>query len=182
LSAAELASYGERKQQLFSLAAAEIRAFPGVVELLRELQDAGIPRAVVTSASRSRAHALLAYTGLAPYFSIVVAAEDVAQGKPDPAAFRRAAELLNVPSQSCLVAEDSWAGVQGATMAGMNCLAIADGARAVRLLNAGAISAVPGFAGLTIRNLQDLFQRSGVDATFPVGNSEISCRRVAEEV
>jgi hypothetical protein len=67
-------------------------------------------------------------------------------------------------------------------MAGMNCLAIAEGARAVRLLNAGAISAVPGFVGLTIRNLQDLFQRSGVDATFPVGNSEISCRRVAEEV
>jgi beta-phosphoglucomutase len=171
LSPAETSSYGEQKQQLFYEAASEVRTAPGVVDLLRELQSAGIPRAVATSASRLRAHTLLEHLGLAPYFSFVVTGDDVVQGKPDPSIFSRTAQLLEVSPRRCLVAEDSRAGVHAAKSAGMRCLAIAQGQRAIRLLSEGADYVVPSLAGLSISNLHDLFRTSQAPANFPTASS-----------
>jgi HAD superfamily hydrolase (TIGR01509 family) len=171
LSPAEISSYGEQKQQLFYEAASEVRTAPGVVDLLRELQSAGIPRAVATSASRLRAHTLLEDLDLAPYFSFVVTGDDVVQGKPDPSIFSLAAQLLEVSPRHCLVAEDSRAGVHAAKSAGMRCLAIAQGQRAIRLLDEGADYVVPSLAGLSINHLHDLFRTSQDPANFPTASS-----------
>lgn len=171
LSPAEISSYGERKQQLFYQAASEIRMCAGVIDLLRELQSAGIPIAVATSASRQRAHTLLGALDLVPYFSFVVTGDDVGQGKPDPTIFNLTARLLGVTPQCCLVAEDSWTGVHAAKLAGMRCLAIAEGERAVRLLSEGADCVVPSLAGLSLNNLRDLFRTSRVPANLSVANS-----------
>jgi beta-phosphoglucomutase-like phosphatase (HAD superfamily) len=53
----------------------------GAAELLAELDGAGIPRALVTSAQRRIMDAVLARTGLA--FAVTVCAEDVRRSKPD---------------------------------------------------------------------------------------------------
>ena len=177
LSPAEISSYGEQKQQLFYEAAAEVRTAPGVGDLLRELQSAGIPRAVATSASRPRAHALLEHLDLAPYFSFVVTGDDVVQGKPDPSIFNLAAQLLEVDPRRCLVAEDSRAGVHAAKSAGMKCLAIAQGQRATRLRSEGADWVVPSLADLSINNLHDLFRASAAPANF----LDAGCRPQIEE-
>jgi len=168
LSPAQISSYGRRKQELFDQAASEVRVCAGVTELLREAQTLGISRAVATSASRRRAQALLRDLDLARYFSVVVSGDDVVAGKPDPAIFVRTAQLLGVPAQACLVTEDSLAGVCAAKTAGMRCLAVARGERAVQLLSQGADCVVPSLTGVSVRNLRDLFHPSAVPAQVPV--------------
>ena len=49
---------------------------------------------------------------------ILVTAEDVARGKPDPEGFLKAAKLLGIPINECLIFEDSLAGVTAAKVAG----------------------------------------------------------------
>lgn len=171
LSPAEISSYGERKRQLFHQSASEICICAGVIDLIRELQSAGIVRAVATSGSRRRTQALLGTLGLAPYFSVVVTGDDVLQGKPDPTIFSLAAHLLGVTPQGCLVAEDSWAGVHAAKRAGTRCLAIAEGERAIRLSSEGADYVVPNLASISLQELQDLFRAPRVSADLSMARS-----------
>lgn len=73
--------------------------------------------AVVTSASRVLAERRLRAVGL-PIPTALVTAENVAEGKPSPEGFLKAAALLGVPIRECLVFEDSPAGVAAARAAG----------------------------------------------------------------
>src|SRR6266849_993359 len=54
LSAAEISHYGERKDELFRQSSEQVRAIPGVVDFLCQLDDAGVPKAVATCASKRR--------------------------------------------------------------------------------------------------------------------------------
>lgn len=55
----------------------------------------------------------------------VLGAEDYEPGKPSPAGFLLGARRLGVPPETCLVFEDSRAGVLAAKQAGMLCVALA---------------------------------------------------------
>lgn len=81
---------------------------------------AGLPEdrwAIVTSAPRALALRRLAAAGL-PTPAVLVAAEDVARGKPAPDGFLLAAARLGQPIADCLVFEDAPAGIQAAEAAG----------------------------------------------------------------
>jgi HAD superfamily hydrolase (TIGR01509 family) len=80
--------------------------------------------AVVSGAARIEIESVLAAAGLAELVSLVVAAEDVAAGKPDPAGYLRALELLERGADEALAFEDSEAGVAAAKAAGMHCIAV----------------------------------------------------------
>lgn len=100
----------------------DVRATPGTSELLAELTRRQLPWAVVTSADVRLARARLGAAGVrAP---LLVTAEDVRAGKPDPESYLLAARQLGVDPGRCLVVEDSVAGVTagqaaGATVAGL---------------------------------------------------------------
>ncbi len=79
--------------------------------------------AVVTSASRRLARFRLELVGL-PIPTVLVSADDVRRGKPDPEPYLLAARLLGRPAQSCLVIEDAPLGVDAARAAGMQVLGI----------------------------------------------------------
>lgn len=99
---------------------AEVRALPGAHELLDAPPR---PLAVVTSCSRKLAAARFGASGLrAP--EVVVTADDVATGKPDPAAYLEAARRMGVQPGRCLVIEDAPAGVEAGKAAGMTVLAL----------------------------------------------------------
>ena len=66
----------------------------GVVAFVDDLAARGVPRAVATSASRADAEAMLERIGLRDRFDVVVTAEDVRRGKPDPEVYLRAARGL----------------------------------------------------------------------------------------
>lgn len=79
--------------------------------------------AVVTSASRSLATRRLTAAGL-PIPDVMVTAEDVAHGKPDPEGYQTAARLLGTNAESCLVFEDAPAGIEAGKRAGADVIAI----------------------------------------------------------
>ena len=95
---------------------ADVAAMPGAFDLLALLDRRGLPWAVVTSADDRLAKARLGAAGIAA--PTLVTSDDVPVGKPDPAGYRRAAELLGVPPTACLVVEDADAGLEAGRSAG----------------------------------------------------------------
>ena len=94
----------------------DVTATPGAHELLAVLGRLGLPWAVVTSADVRLAQARLGAAGIeAP---VLVTVEDVRAGKPDPEGYLRAAALLDVPPERCLVVEDAEVGLQAGRAAG----------------------------------------------------------------
>ena len=98
----------------------------GTVEALDALDRHNVSCAVATSASAHTARTHLARAGLLHRFAAVVTRDDVANGKPAPDSFVRAAALLGVPARDCLAVEDSPAGVAAAYDAGMMVALIPD--------------------------------------------------------
>jgi len=94
---------------------------PGVRNLL-----ASLPAdrwAVVTSASMRLLEGRLNHAGL-PVPKVLVAANHVSQGKPDPEPYVTGAKLLGLAPSECVVIEDSPAGVRSGKAAGAQVLAV----------------------------------------------------------
>ncbi|MEV6769293.1 HAD-IA family hydrolase [Nocardia sp. NPDC051030] len=98
-----------------------VTEIPGAQALL-----ASIPAqrwALVTSASRTMATRRLAAAGL-PVPGVMICAEDVLAGKPDPEGFRTAARLVGADIGACLAFEDSDAGLLAIRRSGATPVAI----------------------------------------------------------
>lgn len=121
----------ERKAVFFfSDAADSVALFPGVTRFIHNAARKN-PLAIASGALREEIEFILAKVGLREYFPVVVAAQDVEKGKPDPEAYVTALTRLNrlgsgkpVRPSECLVIEDSRHGVAAARAAGMRCLAV----------------------------------------------------------
>lgn len=79
--------------------------------------------AIVTSAPRELARVRLAAAGV-PIPETIVTAEDVKDGKPDPACFLLGAKRLGVEAATCLVFEDAEAGLLAAEAAAAEAIVI----------------------------------------------------------
>jgi beta-phosphoglucomutase-like phosphatase (HAD superfamily) len=62
--------------------------------------------------------------GIRDYFDAIASAAEVANGKPAPDVFLKAAELLSVEPEHCIVIEDGRSGMIGAHRAGMKCIGL----------------------------------------------------------
>ncbi len=145
---AEWKALFRRKTEIYSgLVESELHTMPGAVELLTELKSHGVPCAVATSASRVTMDLVLEARGLARYFDAAVTLDDVEKQKPDPEAFLKAAELLGMPPERCIVIEDAPKGIAAARAAGM---------RSVIVPNALFPSADFTAADLVVESLQQL--------------------------
>jgi sugar-phosphatase len=141
----------DAERELAALVAAEagdtagVTASPGAAALLPRLPAGSW--AVVTSGVRAVALARLRASGL-PEPPLLVAADDIARGKPDPEGYLTAAARLGRAPADCLVFEDAPAGVAAARAAGMRCVGLttthAPGALA------GADLLAPSLAGLVV--------------------------------
>jgi HAD superfamily hydrolase (TIGR01509 family) len=120
---------------------------PGAVELVREIHHHGLPLGLVTSAGRRYAEAMLVRLGVRDLFGVIVAAEDVVVGKPDPEGYARACRVLGVPPAACVAFEDAPAGIAAVKAAGMYCVAVATTHEPGDLRAADWI--VPGLAAVT---------------------------------
>ena len=130
---------------------------PGALELLAALVAAGVPCALVTMTYRDLALQIIAD---APdgTFTVVVAGDDVAHGKPDPEPYLRAAELLGVDITRCVVFEDSPTGLAAGHAAG---------AAVIGVQHVVDVAAAPGRSRL--RSLLDI----GVDGIAAVLAGEL---------
>jgi beta-phosphoglucomutase len=82
------------------------------------------PVAVVSGASRDEIEPVLAAARLRDAVSVLVSMEDVERGKPDPAGYSRALELLGIKPLQAAAIEDSPPGVIAAKAAGIRCAAL----------------------------------------------------------
>ena len=99
---------------------------PGAVELLNYAATYEIPCGVATSSHRSTAESKLTLSKLRSYFSVLVASDDVKQGKPNPEPYLLAAAGLSVSAEQCWAFEDSEHGVRSAFGAGCTVFQVPD--------------------------------------------------------
>ena len=90
---------------------------PGVYDFINASMNKGLKLAV-GSASKN-AKIILQKLGILDLFSIIVDGNMVQNSKPDPEVFIKGAEILELEPKSCVVFEDSQAGIQAAISAGM---------------------------------------------------------------
>jgi beta-phosphoglucomutase len=120
----DIESWVRRKQVLtVQLLKESPRLYPGVVDLVRQLQ--GRARlAVVSGTWRENIVTVLAATGLADSFDSIVGKEDVPAVKPAPDAYQLALKRLRLVGRSTVALEDSPAGLAAARAAGIRAIAV----------------------------------------------------------
>lgn len=133
------------------------RIFPGVERFLKALKEKGIPTAIVTSSNDAKMKVLFdSLPGFRDYFDVVVTDTDVTRSKPDPQGYMLAAERLGVPSEHCVVFEDSRAGLEAGRRAGGKVVAVATTLTHEDIAGCGDI-VIDSFEELTPERVEALF-------------------------
>ncbi|WP_256330984.1 HAD-IA family hydrolase [Variovorax sp. YR266] len=101
----------------------------GAAEFYGSIPDAR--KSIVTSSARASAFARLATAGISRP-RIMIAAEDVSQGKPHPQPYEMLLRMLGISARRCLVFEDSPTGIEAAIAAGCDCIGVGLHARGHR--------------------------------------------------
>lgn len=122
-----------------------ITAYPGAVELIRQIHANQTPLAIASGALRSDIDPILEILGITSCFDIIVTADDVTRSKPDPESFRLAHHRLQqarncqLATDKTVVFEDTPAGIQAAKGAGLHVMAITNSYTASHLIDADQI-------------------------------------------
>ena len=113
---------GNRKNVLVlqKIAEGAVQVYPGSVDYLRAVTEAGLRRAVVSASANCKD--VLEAAGITQYLEArvdgVVAREEGLPGKPAPDTFLYGAKLLGVEPENCAVFEDALAGVEAGRAGG----------------------------------------------------------------
>ncbi len=102
----------------------EVKAMPGLKQLLRDLQAEGYQMAIASSSIREHIDIITKKLGITSFFNAIVSGQEVKHGKPAPDIFLRASKKLGVLPARCAVLEDASKGIQGAKAAGMFAVAV----------------------------------------------------------
>jgi len=96
----------------------QIRPIEPVAAIARKYYGI-LPMAIGTGGHREAVKRTLEFSGMAPYFDIIITANDVEKHKPDPETFLKCAELMNIKPEFIEVFEDGDLGIEAARRAGM---------------------------------------------------------------
>ncbi len=158
----------KQKTRIFGeLAKTEGRTIEGVRDFLEMLKQNNVPMAICSGALLSEIALILEEARLRPFFEVIVSAEQVKKGKPDPEGPLLTLQKLNrivspaeagiqnpiLPDQ-CIVIEDSHWGLEAAKAAGMHTIAVTNSYDADQLAMAEKI--VAQLSELSIDDLQKL--------------------------
>jgi beta-phosphoglucomutase len=95
---------------------------PGCIRFITELKKEKILIAI-GSASKNTPM-ILERVGIQGMFDAIADGNNITKAKPDPEVFLKAAEMVGIRPEECVVFEDAVAGVQAALNAGMMCIGI----------------------------------------------------------
>ena len=108
-----------------------VEPFPGALRLVGELVAEGLPLAIASGALSHEIAMILSVLGLQEAFPIIVSADQVERSKPDPETYERVLFLLRqapggeaLDARNCAVIEDTPAGIEAATAAGLYCIGV----------------------------------------------------------
>ena len=161
IDAARIRDLVQQKTRVFEkLAHTDGNIIEGVREFLDMLTAASVPIAICSGALRAEIELILEDAGLRNLFDVIVSAEEVSRGKPDPEGFLLALQKLNesvgvpiTPGQ-CAIIEDSHWGLKAGAAAGMHTIAVTNTYDAQRL--AAAEKVVDRLNKLTMDDLHRL--------------------------
>lgn len=97
---------------------------PGVVKNLDALKENGIKIAIASSSKNAKT--ILTQIGLIDCFDAISDGNNIKKSKPDPEVFLRAADMLGIAYECCMVVEDADAGILAGKAAGMKTVAVAN--------------------------------------------------------
>ncbi len=103
------------------------RPYPGVVEVVKELDRRGANLALVTSKMSRGAVRGLRLLGLERELSVRVTADDVVNGKPHPEPVLKALDALGAPASGAVFIGDSEHDIQSGAQAGVSTAAVSWG-------------------------------------------------------
>jgi beta-phosphoglucomutase family hydrolase len=136
---------GNEKELLYrQIYLSDIKATTGLIPFLQDLQNSGITIAIATSAPTENVDFVLEHTGTRGYFSTIIDASMISEGKPSPEIYLKAAEVLKLDVSKCLVFEDSFHGIESARRAGMKVVGVATTHPAEKLL--GTVKNISDFS------------------------------------
>jgi beta-phosphoglucomutase len=124
-SAADLQKMMERKNHYYLESIATITPkdlFPGAVELLTELRQAGLKIAIGSASKNART--VIEKLGIGNLVDAIADGDSVEAPKPAPDLFLHAAQQIGLAPDCCVVVEDATVGVQAAIAAGMRSIGI----------------------------------------------------------
>lgn len=122
--------------------------FPGALDFVKRLHDAGLPMAIVTSSDRKKMMSLYRqHPDFPALFDHIITGDMVVKAKPDPYCYLLGAQMIGVDIKDCIVVEDSRNGL----LAGR-----ASGARVVGIATTLDTAAVSELSDLTVPTIADL--------------------------
>ncbi|MEN6385207.1 MAG: HAD family phosphatase [Phycisphaerales bacterium] len=134
----------------------------GIPQFIKMLKTGGIKIGIYSGASRDDIELMLENSGFGEYFDVIVCADDVEKGKPEPEGYVRALELINkknnsqISANQCIVIEDSQWGIVAAKKAGMKIIGITNSYPANELEDADLV--IDSVSDLKISDLERLCQ------------------------
>jgi beta-phosphoglucomutase len=146
-------------QKLQAMLHAGAVLFPGAADFIRRAADA-VPIAIASGALRHEINEIIEAAGLAPLFTVVVAAGDTPESKPSPAPYLLAFERLRqlsgreLAARRCVAIEDSRWGLESARGAGLRCVGVTNSYPAHELGETELV--VSGLDALTLDQLNRL--------------------------
>lgn len=162
LTPGQIRQLAHQKAELFKqLARKETAILDGVETLIGMLKASHTRLAVCSGALRDDIEQMLAGSDLLNAFDVMVTAEDVKKGKPDPEGYLLALKKLNqnqthpIQPKDCVVIEDSHWGLAAAAAAGMHRIAVTNTYPAEQLQDK-AERVVSSLEELTIDDLQNI--------------------------
>ena len=114
----------EKEHQYRMLYRSHLDLMPGLFTFLEKAYDENIPMAIGSAAVIQNIRFVIEPLKISHYFKAIVSADDVANSKPHPETFLKAASLLRVDPEHCIVFEDAPKGVEAAARAGMNAVVL----------------------------------------------------------
>jgi beta-phosphoglucomutase len=103
---------------------AHIKPIHGLIDFLEVLEKAKVPKAIATSGIVPNINFMFEHIPIKNYFYSVIDSTQIAQGKPHPEIFLKAAISVNAVPSDCVAFEDSVAGIKSAKAAGMKVVAL----------------------------------------------------------
>lgn len=152
LSPEEGEQLAENKEARFRELAPLLKPLAGLDRLLAWIKEQGLKVALVTNAPSKNVHFMLSVLKLTETFPTVVLAEEMKAGKPDPAPYQFALELLNIKAEEAIAFEDSPSGIRSAVGADIFTIGIASTHDPLILKKAGANKVVVDFTDEFLEN------------------------------
>ena len=156
LTAGQIHAHGAAKEKLFrEMMQPRLSDYlvPGIREFLEKYAD--VPTALASNAEPLNIDFVLDGAGLRGYFDVIVDGHQVERPKPFPDIYLRAAQLLGIAAEDCVVFEDSPAGIEAGRRAGASVVGVET--------HTGALPPVD----LLIRDFRDSKLEEWLDSTKP---------------